>query len=355
LHSLTKGQAESISVTVNLILEIPLLYLPNVPSMSCKTTKSSLLYFLPIIFILLVSTYQIPLQELFTVNNDVVSPLPLPSNSTVLELFVRDKVILLPLPHFNVEKFKRTGVQPNARAVKVSNGNQTRESRVCGCAKCGSSALGSELYRILFGNPWPYSNWPFVNMDSKRWKGLATRTTKWKNFQRWPSFALIRDPKERLMSAFRSKVRCQGQGTDSSDRKKLVPQLLKLARLSKKSASKPLDGPGLCLNETSYLQALYMIHKKKLQGKLDPHFLPQHLNCFLNAPPSNWTVVTTIGSAKAICDLELVVLGKSEGKNCLSVKKHATNSKPKKLSTIDEARLDAITREEYLIFGSYLD
>jgi len=263
---------------------------------------------------------------------------------------------LPPLPHFKVSVFKSTGFKPKAWTVKVPNGNQKRESVVCYCAKCGSTSLDSELYRILFGKPWPYSDWPWVqNLDSKRWKGLITQTTKWKNFEQSPSFAVIRDPKERLLSAFRSKVRCQSNNL--ADRKRLVPQLLKLAGLSKESASKPLDGPGLCLNETIYLQALFMIHEKELQGRLDAHFLPQHLNCFLNVPPSKWSIVTTIGSAKAICDLELVVLGKSKGKNCSSVKKHATATPvtPQKLSTIDEARLDAITREEYLIFGSYLD
>jgi len=273
--------------------------------------------------------------------------------STVNESFAPAEVILPLLPRFNSSAL----TEPTAWTLNVLNGTEERKSIVCYCAKCGSTSISNELYEIIFGKPWDYNGPPWVQaMDSKRWKGLAKKV-KTGDFGKKLSFAVVRDPKERLMSAFRSKVGCQGS-VNIQDRNKNVPELLRLAGLPQRVASKPLHSSGLCLNETVYLQALFMIHERALQGNLDIHFIPQHLHCFRYAPPSNWTVVTTVGSSKARCDLELVVLGKSSGVNCSLIKTHSTNNKartPETLSTIDKARLDAITREEYEIFGSYLD
>jgi len=274
--------------------------------------------------------------------------------STVNESFAPAEVILPLLPRFNSSAL----TEPTAWTLNVLNGTEERKSIVCYCAKCGSTSISNELYEIIFGKTWPYTGKPWIqDLNSKRWKGLSKKD--WKiDFGKTPSFAVIRDPKERIMSAFRSKVGCQGS-VDISDRSRMVPKLLRLAGLPTKFASNPLDGSsGLCLNETVYLQALFMIHMQALQGKLNVHFLPQHLHCFRHAPPSKWTVVTTVESPKARCDLELVVLGKSAGKNCSLIKLHGTSKKARTseaLSAIDEARLDAITRKEYQFFGSYLN
>lgn len=273
--------------------------------------------------------------------------------------FAPAKVILPLLPPFNslalVKHVKQR--KYSAWTFNVSKGTKKRKSIVCFCAKCGSTSLVEELYKLVTEKPWPYTGYPYIqNLESKRWKGLGKKVGKI-DFGKTPSFAMIRDPKERIMSAFRSKIGCQ-IGADMEDRKRLVPELLQLAGLPRKFVSKPICGSNLCLNETIYLKALFMIHKRQLQGNLDAHFLPQHLKCFRHAPPSNWTVVTTVESPKARCDLELVDLGKSAGENCSLMKTHSSGKKVRTseaLSTIDKARLDAKTQEEYQVFVSYLD
>jgi len=323
------------------------------PSKSFPSTKTLLLYALSFCCGVLVPTQYSYNRELYT---PFVLDLPLVSyfNSTVNESFAPAEVILPSLPPFK----SSTLTEPTAWTLTVSKGTKKRKSIVCYCAKCGSTSITNELYKIVFGKPWDYPlTEPWIQeLDSTRWEGLGKKVRKI-DFGKTSSFAVIRDPKERIMSAFRSKVGCQGWN-DLTDREKIVPTLLRLAGLPKKVASKPQYGSGLCLNKTVYLRALFMIHEQGLQGELNDHFLPQHLHCFRHAPPSKWTVVTTVESPKARCDLESVVSGKSAGVNCSLVKTHSSGKKartPEALSTIDEARLNAITRKEYKIFGSYLD
>ena len=274
-----------------------------------------------------------------------------PTHAALHENTSQSKSMLPLLPPFT----SLAVIEPLVWTLKYSNGNEKVKSTFCCCAKCGSTSVVNALYEILLGKQWSYTDRPWPQtLNSSRWEGAATQKVNWDSFEE-PSYAIIRDPKDRIMSAFRSKISCSG-AVDLNDRKAYVPKLLELAGLSAELASKPLYGDGLCLKEAVYLEALFMVHKKQLQGKLNIHFRPQNIDCFLHAPPSQWTVVTTVRSPKARCQLESIVSSNnSTGENCSYGTSHGTTREARDvLSVMDKARLAAITREEYQVLGPYL-
>jgi len=72
-----------------------------------------------------------------------------------------------------------------------------------------------------------------------------------------PSMAVIRDPKERIISSWKSKITCYDveYHTDVGDRKKFVNELLNLAGLPTAFASglPDSDPESLCLSLTEFL------------------------------------------------------------------------------------------------------
>ena len=98
---------------------------------------------------------------------------------------------------------------------------------------------------------------------------------------------------------------------------------------------------------------------KCLNESTEPTLLPQHLNCFLHVAPTDWTVLSTVGSPQARCKLESVVNGGPLNSTSLSSgtcrfgKTHAikTNRSKSFEGTLqaDRELLDEITREEYRV------
>jgi len=268
---------------------------------------------------------------------------------------------------------------------------------VCACAKCGSTSLYHELYNRVHGKGWTYGGAPYIHdLRSERWSQNSVRAMekcKWsgkssvkywkgKNECQWRdddhsrdnSLALIRDPKERLVSAWKSKVMCD-EGGDVADRAYMVPGLLRLAGVTAEESSiiakKPANGgEGLCLDLDDFIQVMFRIHAQGKQGMINDHFRPQHLGCFLQVPPENWKVVTTAKSPDIMCKLESLLPGGNGNaddsnsdtmtKDCGAMKKtHATESLSHyhhaNLTAVDIAMLDAITQDEYKVLGPYLD
>ena len=283
------------------------------------------------------------------------------------------------VPEGTAQAVQQQGIDlpPKSRLLKLpragSEGGESSAmiySMVCACAKCGSTSFFSSLYKIAFGEDWPYSDKPWLqDLASHRWKGVADVALSDYDMLPQNSFALIRDPKDRLLSAFRSKVTCDvGKGVTRNERKRMVPKLLELAGLlplERYGLQAPgSEDAGLCLNMTTYMQALGEVWRSGKEAELDAHFLPQTNSCFLNLPPSKWKVVTAIDRPGALCDLESVVRGAVTSRNgtaardsedCSFIKRHSTEKgDDATLSEEEEMLLEEITRKEYKVLGPYL-
>ena len=252
-------------------------------------------------------------------------------------------------------------VKESVRSAVVSE-----PSTICACAKCGSTSYYRTLYEITHHKTWNYDGPPWVQNvgNSARWTNVkAKKKENWANFKQTnssKSFALIRDPKERLLSAFKSKIGCH-QSADANGQKSIVPRLLELAGFSPNIARSYIDkfnSSSPCLTLSEFIQVMFQIHSKGKDGVVNEHFRPQHLYCFLHAPPSAWSVVTTISASDAACKLESVILGRSSAtrEDCAMMKSHGTVGLEKygSLTAVDEAMLDAITRDEYEVLRPYL-
>ena len=178
----------------------------------------------------------------------------------------------------------------------------------CVPAKSGSTSFFLFMYGLLSGSKYPISKldrihkfreWNFPNVTETSVPGKL-------------HFIVKRDPIERYISAFHSKVRCcqttenlshvlaherqilkrltsqkiieRTQRRISSletrltnhtripcfgDWDDLVPNLRQLANLS----------PQNCLTFNEFADTLERVHRDNKQAELDPHFLPQHIAC----------------------------------------------------------------------------
>eukprot|EP00986_Skeletonema_menzelii_P014534 scaffold9751_cov153-Skeletonema_menzelii.AAC.5 len=237
-----------------------------------------------------------------------------------------------------------------------------KPATLCTCAKCGSTSMWEELFAIVQGRSFKSMNYtgpPWIHKlsNKKLWTNIhAEKKTDWSNFKNQDSFALIRDPKERIVSAWKSKITCDTY-KEIRGHKRLVPKLLELAGSSNITARTDKGFP--CLDLSDYLAVLSHIHAQGQEGSLDDHFLPQHLGCFKNAPPSLWTVVTTVSDPTARCSLKSVVTKSANMSNthddCQMVKRHGRKIESTNITREDEVMLETITRKEYELLGQYLN
>mmetsp|Transcript_68754 Transcript_68754/g.149638 ORF Transcript_68754/g.149638 Transcript_68754/m.149638 type:complete len:311 (+) Transcript_68754:104-1036(+) len=219
----------------------------------------------------------------------------------------------------------------------------------CGCGKCGSTSMWNFIYEKEFGQVWPYKGDPYVqDVTSERWNGKviherdeeAQAEIMNKSF----SFALIRDPKERLISSWKSKVACQGElyGTDVLTREFFTQRLLQTAGQGP-SAKVP------CLSLQQFLEALQKVFNLERERFLDRHFLPQSYGCFFKYPPEQWSVVATVRNNTAFDQLA----GRFGARGGGLPYEHASTAR---VEVTPEALrlLDNITAAEYEMLGDYL-
>lgn len=206
----------------------------------------------------------------------------------------------------------------------------------CICAKCGCSSLYAWVYEQIFKKPWEYQDAPWVMAtDSSRWHGKVKKISASQLTNVKKKFAIIRDPQERLISSWKSKVSCENEkwGTDAPDRNVFVPSLAELAGLSDKT----------CMDLEEFLQTLNTIHEQGKAPQLNPHFLPQQFGCFRDLAPGNWTMTAPISDP----DL-LQAFGGSLGV-ASKIFPHVHSSKTGELLISDRARdlLKNVTKSEY--------
>lgn len=232
-----------------------------------------------------------------------------------------------------------------------------RDLVVCGCGKCGSTSIYQFIYEHEFGQKWPYTDAPYPqDLLSERWAGKWTmkhdQKLQKKIMEHSTSFALIRDPKERLVSAWKSKVTCDDSsyGVDVDDRahwmkkegrwRGFVPALQRL---------RGADDNTTCLSLEEFSQALYDIQLQGNSKYLDRHFLPQSLGCFKRFPPNTWTAVGPITERGS-----LEVLAAKLRSNTTHVPE-VHNSRKKVIISKEAADLlDMVTIDEYKLLGRYL-
>jgi len=217
---------------------------------------------------------------------------------------------------------------------------------VCSCAKCGSTSLYDFVFREAFGRAWNYTGPPFIqDVTASRWAGkfkLLYRNETESLIKQNDTFslALVRDPKKRIISAWKSKIACDPNwGTDVRDREGIVPKLLTLANRTNAS----------CLSLYHFLDAVYAVHKAGKARELNSHFRPQHFGCFRHFPPQMWRKVVSIADTGAAAELA-VRFGDANQSDF----PHVHTSNEKENITISPAAmrlLDAITVEEYKALG----
>mmetsp|Transcript_7019 Transcript_7019/g.13462 ORF Transcript_7019/g.13462 Transcript_7019/m.13462 type:complete len:374 (+) Transcript_7019:71-1192(+) len=262
--------------------------------------------------------------------------------------------------------------------------DQDEFTTICLCPKCGSSSFYTKLYEVTHHTSVTYgydkTKWLW-RLQSPEWKNIDTRgKTNWSRFSPEKSLVLIRDPKKRLLSSWKSKVQCNADAVDTFDARRILPELLDLAGFSHEIFSYYTDNKGLktpCLDLSTFLLVMFQIHLQGKEGLVNDHMRPQHLICFLHVGPEEWGVVTTIDDDGLTCKLEKMLGVESAIKNggignsssggdgdvfdCHDVEKMGKEHTTGKLSEyttmteVDEAILNAITRAEYEILGPYLD
>ena len=244
-----------------------------------------------------------------------------------------------------------------------ATGVDLKPATICACAKCGTTSLWTEFFSFVQGKSYDsmdYKGPPWIHDLSNKllWTNIqAKKKTDWSNFKKQDSFALIRDPKERIFSAWKSKVTCDIKH-EINGHMRLVPHLLELAG-SRTNITARVDMGFPCLNLSDYLALLSQIHAHGKEGFLDGHFLPQHLGCFKDAPPSMWSVVTTISDPKALCSLKSVFLrstntSNSKADNACQMRKSHAREFVLNLTREDEVILEKITSKEYVMLEQYL-
>lgn len=222
---------------------------------------------------------------------------------------------------------------------------------ICACAKCGSTSLYNFVYEKEFGKRWPYTGRPLVHQfRSFRWEhhfiGIKQEDKQEEKMQAAYSFALIRDPKQRLISAWKSKVACDqaNTGVDVQDRAFIVPDLRRLQGKNPEGVS--------CLSLEEFIAALHTIHKAGKASHLNPHFLPQDSGCFAKFPPSRWSRIATITNDAAFQELGAHLL--QEGKVLKPGRFKATSPRDPVVTPRAQWMLDEITRTEYSVLSGYV-
>lgn len=243
---------------------------------------------------------------------------------------------------------------------------QDRKVTVCACAKCGTTAFFHAIYNLTHGTPWPYPGHKIYGLDRRaRWtKAWGSRKAP-RPLGRNGSLALVRDPRDRLISAWKNKATCaEGEGANVPDVARLVPRLLQLAAVPATGARTRRGSAGEdipCLDLAAFVEVLFAIHARGKAARLDRHFRPQHLGCFLDHPPSEWGHVRTVGAPDLVCRLRALLLGRNAtaapdaADDCAArPRRNATRARDADLSPRHAAMLDALTREEYQALDPYL-
>jgi len=220
---------------------------------------------------------------------------------------------------------------------------------ICACAKCGSSSMYQFVYKAIFGHAYSNSSVWVHQISSSSWEGTFKLIDKLAMEQAMANgafaFALIRDPKDRLISAWKSKVACNNAwGTDRKDRRRIVPELMALAGLPKQE----------CATFDEFMHALAQVHRAGRANQLNRHFLPQQYGCFLKLPRAKWSQVIEIKAPHSAAALA-AHLGSAEVDFPHFHATHEHTDPGQELHLVISPQtsnlLDEVTKDEYAALG----
>mmetsp|Transcript_53632 Transcript_53632/g.100645 ORF Transcript_53632/g.100645 Transcript_53632/m.100645 type:complete len:1298 (+) Transcript_53632:53-3946(+) len=241
------------------------------------------------------------------------------------------------------------------KAFEATMGSQVLYSQIpekniimCACTHCGSTSMHNFVNQSLFRRAWNHTDQPGMQGVSSHWRNRLEHISAASALPRIGdpqvfSLALLRDPRERLISAWKKTVACDSAcwNTGVADRSQIVSELLALAGKNHRGACLPFHG---------FVEALYQIHSQGKASALSHHFLPQHLGCFKDVPIEKWSQVTKVSDAAAATNL-----GKHLGNTGASRFPH-DNMSPERcsegVSGLGIRRLlDLVTAAEYRALG----
>jgi len=150
-----------------------------------------------------------------------------------------------------------TSPAPPSLLYIVVNASSAAERRalVCVPAKGGTTSFFTWLYEALSRRPWAFRDAPWPHeIKSARWRAVLGTTTQVARFSYVPiqkrrkvladpatvRFALLREPLERAVSAFYSKIACEDESHqihDVPDHKPIIRTLLRQAPTTARSLS----------------------------------------------------------------------------------------------------------------------
>mmetsp|Transcript_12144 Transcript_12144/g.36081 ORF Transcript_12144/g.36081 Transcript_12144/m.36081 type:complete len:273 (-) Transcript_12144:24-842(-) len=244
----------------------------------------------------------------------------------------------------------------DAVVVPYTSQETGRTLTLCACAKCGSTTVATGFFYAVTGTRHPRGYWRTEPIsDVRKWHTYRNCTTaacsrgisrhgpppeKPGDLAIW----VTRDPIERYISSFHSKITCKGEKGDGGARvpgyqdraDHVAPGLQRLAGLKEQHP---------CLYWSEYVDVLTRIKKLGRQQSVNIHVKPQHLSCKIIIERTN---VVTLDTAQLGVFLHgLGGFGPVPGRYPVHERDHGT---PRKQHT---SRLDLceLVRPEYRALG----
>mmetsp|Transcript_9282 Transcript_9282/g.20649 ORF Transcript_9282/g.20649 Transcript_9282/m.20649 type:complete len:300 (-) Transcript_9282:145-1044(-) len=231
-----------------------------------------------------------------------------------------------------------------------------RDLVACACARCGTSALVRTIYKELLGEPGLGNATSAVDTGADlrdlwhpnwkgRWRVILDSRRQEKIMHKAYSYALVRDPIERLISSWKAKLRCKGDDESAAaaaERRAYVKEVRDL---------QGIESNETCMDLETFSQALFDIHQHGDESFLNPYFMPQNLACFWKYPPSRWSKVVDITHVEGFSHL-LRAISKSPGA-APGVPKQG-NGNPVMVTPRALEQLRVVTNLEYALLRDYL-
>ena len=271
-----------------------------------------------------------------------------------------------PFQALNLARIKNELIDKD-RLKKTQEDPSYQKAVICGCYKCGTTSLWMLLFQQIFDRS--FHNTTLEENGGKLFDPHKTESQAWQGAFEKPipvqeakevlsspstfSFALIREPISRLVSAWKNKMACDGKtwGTSLDNREDRTKKLLKLSGMLLPKHIE--ENSKYCLEFPEFVEALRLVHRKGKQDYLNYHFLPQHLYCFRTLEPSYWMHIVTAGDP-SIGSMFAHLFGLKDTNVTLAKENSSNKKEVLEISDHDMSILKAITADERAVIEPLL-